>query len=342
MDSLIHGSDSDKEQHQAALAREGLLAASYDSLLKKHPTQPSILTTENMLAAGALLGSAALFIASRGRNSQALVKGAEEAGLGRLSSLSASIKKDTTTLIMAADKGAELPQAAHAAEHSALDFAARSRALAARDLALDAPVRELTAQKQAQLAARGEVLTHPITGQALDSNHTMMSLYVDSLPRKNTLEFAANGHLVPGIYHMSLDEFKGQFGGNTKRAELISEFGRALKALNEAGVKEVHVGGSFVTKRDLPNDIDFAWNKHEQPFNTAVLQQFEQGALLQHNSGVLRSRGLQMLNTPPEGGTYKGLQYFLAHGHAEWEARLRGPWGFSGTTIPKGFVSISS
>lgn len=186
------------------------------------------------------------------------------------------------------------------------------------------------------------MLTHPVTGQPLDSKHTMMSLYIDSLPRKSTLEFAANGHLVPGIYHMSWDEFKGQFGSNAKRTELLGEFERALKALQDAGVKEVHVGGSFVTKRDLPSDIDFAWNKHEQPFNAAVLQQFEQGALLQHNSGVLRSRGLQMLNTPPEGGTYKGLQYFLAHGHAEWEARLRGPWGFSGTTIPKGFVSISS
>jgi hypothetical protein len=342
MDSLIHGSESENKQHQAARAREGLVAASYDGLLKKHPTQPSMLTTENMLAAGALLGSAALFIASKGRNSQALVKGAEEAGLGRLTPLSASVKQETTALMMAADKGAELPQAAQTAQHSALDFVARSRALAAQDLALDAPVRELTAQKQAELAARGEVLTHPITGQALDSKHTMMSLYVDSLPRKSTLEFAANGHLVPGIYHMSLGEFKGQFGGNAKRAELMSEFERALKALSDAGVKEVHVGGSFVTKRDLPNDIDFAWNKHEQPFNAAVLQQFEQGALLQHNSGALRSMGLQMLNTPPEGGTYKGLQYFLAHGHAEWEARLRGPWGFSGTTIPKGFVAISS
>ena len=141
---------------------------------------------------------------------------------------------------------------------------------------------------------------------------------------------------------MNIDDFKAQFGGNAQRNKLMGEFEQALKALKGANVQEVHVGGSFITKRDLPNDIDFAWNKHELPetFNAAALEQFRQGSLLQHNSGVLRGSGLQVLSEPPEGATYKWLQYFLAHGQPDWEARLGGAWGSTGIVIPKGIVAI--
>jgi hypothetical protein len=63
-----------------------------------------------------------------------------------------------------------------------------------------------------------------------------------------------------------------------------------------------------------PQDLDFLWNKHEAHFNKRILSRYEKGILLEHDSLLLRFKGLQMLVDPEAGSTYKGMLYFMSHG----------------------------
>src|SRR5208283_3994407 len=67
----------------------------------------------------------------------------------------------------------------------------------------------------------------------------------------------------------------------TGNEQMYATYEEALQCLNKAGVKEVHVGGSFVTKKPAPHDIDFMWNAYEKPYDRLALQNHDFGALLQ-------------------------------------------------------------
>ncbi|MBS1998993.1 MAG: hypothetical protein JSS86_21855, partial [Cyanobacteria bacterium SZAS LIN-2] len=53
-----------------------------------------------------------------------------------------------------------------------------------------------------------------------------------------------------------------------------------------------------------------------------------------------KNKGLQMMITPPENGTYKGMQNFFAHERMSWPMRRRGVWSTGGMNIPKGLVEL--
>ena len=70
-------------------------------------------------------------------------------------------------------------------------------------------------------------------------------------------EFNARGVLPPGLHRTRLDEFRTKLGFNPERLDMI-ECGLelVLAELKAHKVRQVFVGGSFVTERSLPGDID--------------------------------------------------------------------------------------
>jgi hypothetical protein len=68
--------------------------------------------------------------------------------------------------------------------------------------------------------------------------------------------FTEQGYLPPGIWPMTWQEFCNHYGYNTRRINLLSGLMSALKLLTPLGCDTVHVGGSFITNKEKPNDID--------------------------------------------------------------------------------------
>lgn len=69
-------------------------------------------------------------------------------------------------------------------------------------------------------------------------------------------EFTASGLLPQGIHSATLDEVRERFGGNERRRQLLAGLVAALLLLRAAGCRRVYINGSFVTAKELPNDID--------------------------------------------------------------------------------------
>lgn len=101
---------------------------------------------------------------------------------------------------------------------------------------------------------------------------TIMSLYtvrmnvtrrVDkmSIPKLND-----NGELPAGEHLTSLDEIERVYGSHTdQRKNLMGGLYAAVSNFEAAGVTTIWIDGSFVTDKDIPNDIDGCWE-----YNTSV------------------------------------------------------------------------
>jgi hypothetical protein len=73
--------------------------------------------------------------------------------------------------------------------------------------------------------------------------------------------FARFGLLPPGIHWANWDEFTKHFGWNEHRQSLLSGLGQAIECLASAGCVEVFIDGSFVTRKETPNDYDACWRQ---------------------------------------------------------------------------------
>lgn len=74
--------------------------------------------------------------------------------------------------------------------------------------------------------------------------------------------FDRNGNLPPGVYELrseDMERFEERFGWNSHRRRLLEGLRRAIKNMAAAGIGEIWIGGSFVTAKELPADIDGAW-----------------------------------------------------------------------------------
>jgi hypothetical protein len=69
----------------------------------------------------------------------------------------------------------------------------------------------------------------------------------------------AAGSLPRGVHTASLEEFADRFVTNDRRAELMGQLRPVLDALNGVGVPNLIVGGSFVTSKPHPGDLDVAY-----------------------------------------------------------------------------------
>ncbi|HST23291.1 MAG TPA: hypothetical protein VLR90_19360 [Blastocatellia bacterium] len=73
-------------------------------------------------------------------------------------------------------------------------------------------------------------------------------------------EFNFDGNLPPGVHHASLIEIENRFGEFTisdHRIRLFSKFKQLVEMAKFSGVvKRIIIGGSFVSAKPVPNDID--------------------------------------------------------------------------------------
>jgi hypothetical protein len=68
--------------------------------------------------------------------------------------------------------------------------------------------------------------------------------------------FTEQGYLPPEIWLMTWSDFWERYGYNSRRVNLLSGLMLALKILVQSGCREVYIGGSFITYKERPNDID--------------------------------------------------------------------------------------
>lgn len=73
--------------------------------------------------------------------------------------------------------------------------------------------------------------------------------------------FAKFGLLPLGIHWTTWPEFIERFGWNDRRQSLPTGLGNALECLTTAGCSEVFIDGSFVTRKESPNDFDACWRQ---------------------------------------------------------------------------------
>lgn len=69
----------------------------------------------------------------------------------------------------------------------------------------------------------------------------------------------ASGALPPGLYRPTWDTFRERFGTNPRREALLGQLQAAMPDLARAGIRDVIVGGSLVTAKPEPGDVDVAW-----------------------------------------------------------------------------------
>lgn len=75
--------------------------------------------------------------------------------------------------------------------------------------------------------------------------------------------FNSRGQLPHGIHRAAWEEFIRRFVYNERREELFEGLIRAAAYLSAAGCTTLYVGGSYVTKKQEPDDIDVVWKSEE-------------------------------------------------------------------------------
>jgi hypothetical protein len=92
------------------------------------------------------------------------------------------------------------------------------------------------------------------------------------------IAYDRDGDLPEGIHELSIEEFWARYAYNAWRGALLALFEWALGVLKKAGVRRVYVGGSFVTNRESPGDIDACWDLDPQVDVARTPQGFPEGA----------------------------------------------------------------
>ena len=66
-----------------------------------------------------------------------------------------------------------------------------------------------------------------------------------------------NGTLPPGVHKVTLEEVKAAFGRSSpRRVELMTALEECVRRARRAGIRRILLGGSFVTRKRKPRDID--------------------------------------------------------------------------------------
>jgi hypothetical protein len=78
---------------------------------------------------------------------------------------------------------------------------------------------------------------------------------VDMIPA-----FNSRGVLPPGEYETNMKEIESRLGFNDDRKRRVIRLKEAIDNLQQAGVRQVWIDGSFVTSKANPADIDGCWD----------------------------------------------------------------------------------
>jgi hypothetical protein len=69
-----------------------------------------------------------------------------------------------------------------------------------------------------------------------------------------------DGFLLVGIHEATWDEVVERFGSNRRRLLMLALLGEALAHFADAGCTVAYLGGSFVTTKEHPGDLDVVWD----------------------------------------------------------------------------------
>jgi len=75
-----------------------------------------------------------------------------------------------------------------------------------------------------------------------------------------TVQLTTDGKLPAGVHQQAWEDFEVQFGFSLRRAAILGRVVLALQHLAQAGVRRVFVGGSFVTTKRAPKDMDVLYD----------------------------------------------------------------------------------
>jgi hypothetical protein len=64
------------------------------------------------------------------------------------------------------------------------------------------------------------------------------------------------GNLPPGIHDATLEEIRRRFATNRRRKEVFRGLEFAVSELDNRGVTDIWIDGSFVTAKERPRDVD--------------------------------------------------------------------------------------
>lgn len=81
-------------------------------------------------------------------------------------------------------------------------------------------------------------------------------LYIKDLMNESIPPFDDLGYIPSGIYETDEAEFSRRSGFNSYREQLLIGLKAALVSLKQAGCNRVYIGGSFITNKAEPGDID--------------------------------------------------------------------------------------
>ena len=127
--------------------------------------------------------------------------------------------------------------------------------------------------------------------------------------------FDEHGELPPGTHECTLAEFQERFAFSARRRELLHSLRGVLRALERAGVLRVWIGGSFVTTKQEPGDVDLCWEQHSSVDVTRLGEPFWNGDGL---AGTAEVADLDVMPEDPELGL---VRMVLSH---SCEGRPRG------------------
>ncbi|MGA9774254.1 MAG: hypothetical protein WBV94_34820 [Blastocatellia bacterium] len=84
--------------------------------------------------------------------------------------------------------------------------------------------------------------------------------------KRELLPFNSNGILKRGIHTITWEEFNNQFGYNEQRRKLLRGLLRGIRLLQRVGCHAIYIGGSFVTTKKFPEDVDVVWESSDMSF----------------------------------------------------------------------------
>jgi len=127
--------------------------------------------------------------------------------------------------------------------------------------------------------------------------------------------FNEHGELPPGAHECTWAEFEERFAFSARRRELLDALRRVLATLERAGVLRIWVGGSFVTTKQGPGDVDLCWELHPS------VDLLQLGAPFWNGEGLAGTAELADLDVMPEDPELGVVRMVLSH---SCEGRPRG------------------
>jgi hypothetical protein len=84
--------------------------------------------------------------------------------------------------------------------------------------------------------------------------------------KRELLPFNSKGILKRGIHSITWEEFTRQFGYNEQRQKLLRGLLRGIRILQRVGCHAIYIGGSFITRKHNPSDVDVIWESSDMSF----------------------------------------------------------------------------